>query len=216
MLICIYIHTYIHLYCFTCGELLVTWIRHGNESQHSISVLFYYYIQHDPSHICSGCSSAFMRAAILCRLFSRVSFYLYSIFFSFFSVFTVGMLYVAFLISFLSFMLRCILGRSERDFGLSVWYGSSVVIRWHITLKCLLLFYKINFCEAHMSGQQQQRGKRIITWCQFHLLPLSLTEKKVQRNTKQKKAKNNHNCGMFYYRPSESFRAKLCSWSLDS
>lgn len=97
---------------------------------------------------------------------------------------------------------------------LSVRYGSTVVIRWHITLKCLLLFYKINFCEAHMPVQQQQqnkqqRSRRIITWCQFNLLPLSLTKKTAERNRKMPQLWH-----VFFYLPSESFQVELRAWSL--
>lgn len=157
------------------------------------------------SHL-SGCSSTFMRAAILCRLFSRVSFYLYSIFF-------VCCFYCRYVCCFsyqLSFIYATLhFGSFWTRLWLSVWYGSSVVIRWHITLKCLLLFYKINFCEAHMSGQQQQqqqqRGKRIITWCQFHLLPLSLTEKKVQRKKNKKRPKITTTVACFIIGPQKVF-----------
>lgn len=61
-------------------------------------------------------------------------------------------------------MLRCLLGAKHTDPNPSQhpnplpfrFWGPAFVIRWHITLKCLLLLYKINFCGTHILAQPRQ------------------------------------------------------------
>lgn len=71
-------------------------------------------------------------------------------------------------------------------------WGPAFVIRWHITLKCLLLFYKINSCGAHMRPLLEESAD--------NELPISFTgtfinqrEQPMPKEPKTKKKKTKKN-----------------------
>lgn len=103
-----------------------------------------------------------------------------------------------------SFMLRCTLGRSSvfcSPFsGLdSVLVHSPVVIRWHITLKCLLLFYKINFFRylarpTCLSAKKESHKNN-------NVMPISFTATFINRE-------EGAACGMCFICPQKVFELK--------
>lgn len=158
----------------TCGELLVTWAQHIR----NIQFLFHFII-------ILLCCAFYAGSNFSCRLFLLLLISFLSAFFIYATLHFGSLLRSPFSVP-----------------GTRFSFILPVVIRWHITLKCLLLFYKINFFRylarpTCVCPRPKRRATRIITWCQFHLLPLSLTWKRGAA------------CGMFYLRPQKVFELKL-------
>lgn len=183
----------------TCGKLLVTWAE--THSQHSISVSFYYYF----SLLRLLCGQQF-----LVLPFQHTFLLLSS------SRCCCCCLFVTFSYQLSSFMLRCTLGRvlhSPFPVLSSVLFPFPVVIRWHITLKCLLLFYKINFFRylARPTCLSAKKESPTKSHKNNNVMPISFTATFINQEEGTAAAAA---CGMFYL-PSESFRVEVlgrCVW----
>lgn len=180
----------------TCGELLVTWAE--THSQHSISVSFYYYF----ALLRLLCGQQF-----LVLPFQHTFLLLSS---SPFCCCCCCCLFVTFSYQLFSFMLRCTLGRvlhSPLPVLSSVLFSFPVVIRWHITLKCLLLFYKINFFRylARPTCLSAKKERPTKSHKNNNVMPISFTATFINQEEGTEAAAA---CGMFYL-PSESFRVEV-------
>lgn len=89
----------------------------------------------------------------------------------------------------------------------SVLFPFPVVIRWHITLKCLLLFYKINFFRylARPTCLSAKKGSPTKSHKNNNVMPISFTATFINQEEGTEAAAA---CGMFYL-PSESFRVEV-------
>lgn len=121
-----------------------------------------------------------------------------------------GCLFVTFSYQLSSFMLRCTLGRvlhSPFPVLSSVLFPFPVVIRWHITLKCLLLFYKINFFRylARPTCLSAKKESPTKSHKNNNVMPISFTATFINQEEGTAAAAA---CGMFYL-PSESFRVEV-------
>lgn len=89
----------------------------------------------------------------------------------------------------------------------SVLFPFPVVIRWHITLKCLLLFYKINFFRylARPTCLSAKKESPTKSHKNNNVMPISFTATFINQEEGAEAAAA---CGMFYL-PSESFRVEV-------